>query len=452
MLTRRNKNNNSSLEIALLAIFTLSLLIAAFVTSLRNRIPMSPPMKLDFAAISVSIPQGRQWRSLDEWKYNKVRNNFVLASNIVQDKLVIAFAELTYILAPDITDPVKFLENNISKRHALKIADKGTIARDGIEVYWYYATSESIPGGYYFAAAKLPADRILQIDVFAYRNEALATEIFDTVMKDLSFGKNQTIEDSLNFVKHLKQKKLPALIQNETGRSSTRIYLTNITEPVDTNIQKQNIFDGFVIERFSFDNSSPDKPIQCKSFFMMNDPIGQCDDTRFTSDLTFDTFTWRRKRTTLQGTPILETQTELDSKGLLSFTNIHAEPTPSTKRPGPLTIPEILVDTVATEFLTYQAATVYIDLIFQNGAIVPAQLIKLKPENINANTKDIHIAVNVQLLNRLDNSQNIYFDKNNKIIAKIENAEMTATGHRSDAKGLIDAFPKWTDHINDILK
>ncbi|MBW8035341.1 MAG: hypothetical protein FVQ79_06870 [Planctomycetes bacterium] len=447
-----NNKQRSALELALLVIFAISLLVAAIVSVIRNKIPMSPPIKLDFAAITASVPQGRQWISLNEWRYSKARNNFVLASKIVQNKLVIAFAELTYILAPDITDPVKFLENNISKRPTLKIADKGVTTRDGIEVYWCYATAETIPGGYYFTAAKLPAGRMLQINIFAYRDEALAKKMFDAVMKGLSFEKNQPLEDGLNFVNNLKQKKLPTIILDETGPSMAKVYLVNKTVPIDREVPKKNIFDSFFVERFSFSNDPSKPPLHCKSFFMRNAPDNITSYTLFQSDLSFDTFTWSAKHTTLQGSPIAETLIELDRSGLLSSTNIHAEPTTATIRPGPLAVPEILADMIATQLLNYQAETIYIDLIFANGQMAPAQFSTVKPENLNANTKDIASAVKIQFLGFPDNSLTIYFDKNNKIITKIENIGGMVVGHRSNAKNLINAFPEWTEQIKEFLK
>ena len=447
----KSKNSQiASLELALLVIFAIGLLIAVLITSLQRRIPMSPPIKLDFASITASIPSGRQWVSFDRWKYNKLRNNFVLASTIVQRELTVAFAELTYILTPNTLDPVAHLEKGLNPSSI--IIDKGQITRDGIDVLWYSVAQESIAGGIYIAAARLPADRILQIKIFAYRDELLAKQAFDAVMKGLSFGTNQPLEDSLNFVTHLKQKKLPLLIQNETGRSLARIYLVNRTEPVDVKIEKQNIFDGFVVERFSFSSDPAAQPFQCKGFFMMDDPHGAAADTSFESDLSFDTFTWRARRTTTKGAVAAITQIERDDQGLLSHTNLYAEPSSATLRPGPLAVPEILLDTIATEFLNYRAETIYLDIIFIDGKVVPVKLSKVTPEDVDADIEDIAFAVKMQYLNRLDNSHTLYFDKNNNIVTKLETAEVTIVGHRSNARDLINAFPKWTEHIKDILR
>lgn len=445
-----NNKQSSALEIALLVIFAISLLVAATVTAIRNKIPMSPPIKLELAAITASVPKGRQWASFDEWKYSKAQNGFVLASTVVQKEFTIAFAELTYLLTPNTSDPAEHLNQNLTP--GSKIIHQETINRDGIDILWYRVRQETIAGGIYLAAARLPADRMLQIKIFAYRDEALAKKIFDIIMKNLSFEKNQPIEDGLKFVKHLKEKKLPLLIRNETGPSMVRIYLVNKTEPLDSKIPKQNIFDGFVVERFSFNNDPAKLPLQCKSFFFTNAPNGAAANTFFQSDLSFDTFVWKAKQTTSQGKPVSETQLELDSQGLLSFTDIHAEPIAITIKPSPLAIPEILMDTVATEFLNYHAETLYIDLILSTGRIVPVQLFTIKPENLNAKTKNIDIAVKIQFLNFRNNFQIIYFDKNHGIITKIENAEVMAIGHRSNATALINAFPERTEHIKSTLK
>ncbi|MCK5172251.1 MAG: hypothetical protein KAR47_02600, partial [Planctomycetes bacterium] len=179
MQIKSKNSQTASLELAPLVIFAIGLLIAILITSLQRRIPMSPPIKLDFASITASIPSGRQWVSFDRWKYNKLRNNFVLASTIVQREFTVAFAELTYILTPDTLDPVDHLEKGLTPSSV--IIDKGQITRDGIDVLWYSVAQESIAGGIYIAAARLPADRILQIKIFAYRDELLAKQAFDAV-------------------------------------------------------------------------------------------------------------------------------------------------------------------------------------------------------------------------------------------------------------------------------
>lgn len=445
-----NKKQSSSLEIALLVIFAISLLVAAVVTAIRNKIPMSSPIKLEMAAITASMPKGRQWASFNEWKYSKAQNSFVLASTVVQKEFTIAFAELTYLLTPNTSDPAEHLNENLTP--GSKIIQRQTINQDGIDILWYQVKQETIAGGIYLAAARLPADRMLQIKIFAYRDEALAKKIFNVIMKNLSFEKNQPLEDGLNFVKHLKEKKLPTLIRNETGPSMVRIYLVNKAEPTDSKIPKQNIFDGFVAERFSFNNDPAKLPLQCKSFFFTNVPNGASANTYFQSDLSFDTFIWKAKQTTSQGKPVSETQIELDSQGLLSFTDIHAEPVAATIKPSPLAIPEILMDAVATEFLDYQTETLYVDLILSTGRIVPVQLFTIKSENLNANTKNIDIAVKIQFLSFPDKFQIIYFDKNHGIVTKLENTKVMILGHRSNATALINAFPERIEHIKATLK
>ena len=136
----------------------------------------------------------------------------------------------------------------------------------------------------------------------------------------------------------------------------------------------------------------------------------------------------------------------------MSFTDILAEPTIPPIRPGPLAIPEILLDTVATEFLNFHAETIYIDLIFASGKILPVQLSTIKPENLNAKTKDIELAVKIRFIGFPDNSQTIYFDKNHAIVTKLENVNVMVVGHRSNERNLINAFPEWTDHIKETLK
>jgi len=445
-----NKNQRSALELTLLALFAVSLLTAAAITGIRNTIPMSKPIKLACASITASIPKGRQWVSFNQWRYNKARNNFVLASTIVQKEFTVAFAELTYILTPNTLDPAEHLGDNLTP--GSQVIRQEVIKRDGIDILWCSVRQESIAGGIYLAAAKLDADRMLQIKVFAYRDEALAKKVFNVIMKSISFEKNQPLEDGLNFVNHLKEKKLPALIRNETSASMTRVYLVNKTESIDRKIPKQNIFDGFVIEHFSFNNDPEKLPLQCKSFFLTSAPNGAASDTLFQSDLSFDTFLWTARRTTSQGKLASETQIELEPGGLLSFTDILAEPTIPTLRPGPLAIPEILLDTVATEFLNFTAETIYLDLIFASGKILPVQLSIIKTENLNAKTKDIALAVKIHFLGFTDSSQTIYFDKNHKIVTKIEDVNVMVVGHRSNARNLINAFPEWTDHIKETLK
>jgi len=445
-----NKKQSSALEISLLAIFTISILCATVITSIRNKIPMSLPIKLDLASITASVPQGRQWVSFNEWRYNKAHNNFLLASTIVQQEFKVAFVELVYILTPITLDPAELLDAN--RPPGSELVSSQTINRDGIDIFWHRIRQESIAAGYYVGVARLPADRMLQIKIFAYRDEDLAERMFDAIMKGLSFETNQKLEDGLNFVKHLKEEKLPNLIRDETGSSMSRVYLVNVTEPIDSKVPKKNIFDGFVIEHFSFSNDPATLPIQCKSFFLMNTSSGAAADTTFQSDLSFDTFTWRARRTTLSGSVVSLTQIELDTEGILSYSNLYAEPTNFTVTPGLLTIPEILLDTVATQLLDYPAESVYIDLLFADGRITPVQLTKFTPEDEDVQNNEIKFAVKTQYLNNPDNSQVTYFDKNHEILTKVEKTEMTVVGHRSNARDLINAFPERKEHIKEILK
>lgn len=444
------KNKYTASELALLAIFAVSLVFAGILTAWRNRIPMSEPVILDFAGITVSVPQGGKWLALKRWGYNKKYNNFVLASTIVQDKVHAAFAELTYIFTPETPDPVEYINNHLAS--GADITDEGVILRDGVELFWRQVKPSELNAVVYVAAARLTADRLLHIKVFAYRNVVSAEKVFMSVTKTLRFDRNEQLEQGIQFVRHLKDKQIPQLIRNETGPSMNRIYLINRTEDVEEEIQRQRIFDGFVVEHFKINYRNEYQPVECTSFFLMGDPKGGRADTFFQSDLTFDTFAWKSKRATFDGDVAGIIQIELDKHGILSYINLYAEPERNIVHPGPLAIPEILLDAVATELLDYPGEAVIVDIIFSDGRIIPTRISKITPADLNASLKDIAFAVKVQFLHHVDSLQIIYFDRNRDIIAKLEGAKATVVGYRSSSADLLNAFEEWTEHIEKILK
>ena len=446
------KNKHTASELALLAIFAASLLFAVILTSWRHRIPMSDPIILDFAGITTSVPQGGQWQAHKQWKYNRKYNNFVLASTIVRNEVHAAFVELTYIFTPETLDPVAFIDSHLGS--GTNVTAKGTISQDGIELIWQQVKPSKLNAVLYVVAARLPADRILHIKIFAYRNVVSAEKVFELITKSLRFDRCEQLEQGIQFVRHLKDKEVPRLIRNETGPAMNRIYLVNRTKEVKEKNQGQRIFSGFVVKHFkiNYDSDNKNQPVECTGFLLSSDPEDVVADTFFQSDLTFDTFVWRSRRATFDGNVIGIIQIELDEHGTLSYTNFYAEPEQNITHPGPITVPEILLDAVATELLDYHEEAVIVDTVFTDGRIIPTRLSKIAPDDLNVNLKDIAFAVKVQYLHHVSSRQIIYFDRNRDIIAKIEGTKNPLVGYRSGSADLLNAFGERAEHIKKILK
>ena len=67
-------------KIAFLGLFLVATLIANFLVSMRSVLRYTEPIELEHAGLSIAIPVGKNWQSIQQWKYED--NEFVFVRHV----------------------------------------------------------------------------------------------------------------------------------------------------------------------------------------------------------------------------------------------------------------------------------------------------------------------------------------------------------------------------------
>lgn len=171
-------------KIALLGLFTLSLLTAHFVVGLKSALVLSEPITLSRAGLSLSVPMGNGWQS--EGKWGSLDGVSVLASSFgIGGSEATAWVICRYLPTAETVIPRIRFEQEAA--HAggdiIEISETQT---DMLIIEWAHVRGRKTPLTMFLGTAILPDDGQLDIKVYEITGDTeQAEEVFKRVVESV---------------------------------------------------------------------------------------------------------------------------------------------------------------------------------------------------------------------------------------------------------------------------
>jgi hypothetical protein len=433
----------SVIEVVLLCIFALSLLIGRFVVIQHRKIRLSKPIELEFTGLSVALPTGHGWQEKCEWQYHQRDNDIMLTSRLMVGRQIAAIVQWRYMLAPEKTGIPQQLSNRVVAAGA-EISNTGQINCGNVMMEWAQA---KVPGGIrdvFFGIAELQNGRTIELEVIAPADPDLAQEVFGKVAKILKFTPNDLLEKGAAFVEQIKDAGIRKLLEAEVGSSGERVYLIG-----------DNMYNiaGFSIDVFEDLGADADpagvKAKQALYVLQANEWAGE--DSSFDCDDRFDEFTWQSKysRPNAESTPVVAIEQVKNGPMRVISQAFDKE---KEYWVGRGTIAKILVDPILKVFLDSSISEMVVDIVYSNGIIVPTMVSKADPFLAKAESDNFSYAVRLDFLHGEEQYQIVYFDRDGKIVKKLDQKEHLLPWYRSDKKTLTDRFGNSGGYVEQVFR
>jgi hypothetical protein len=426
----------SPAELVLLGLFILGLFLSYLIVSVRSRIELSEPFKLDFSNFSVSVPTGEGWQGSQGWQY-QTDNYFSLASVFNVAGRVNAVVQCRYFLAAESLSPEQHLEAGIRKAGA-KVLERGQL-RGELEVYWAKVETAELGNIVFFGYGVLPGQRLLEVEAIAFVDPKLAEAAFMAVVESIEVFEDTRQETAERFIEHLRTIGAPELVAAEVGASSRRVYVTAKGEEVE----------GFMVDLIrQLDRGHGGEVTRIQRLhYTSNDMVsGNC---IIEFNDRFDEFIWDSRHSRKGVQSISHVHTTLYKQG-----NMVAKSPGSGKQktswPSRRLLPEALLEPAAKAFLDFSDDEVVFDVIFSRGIVVPARISKMELTEVKGKRGEAAYGVQIDFLHQAERYQQLYFDADKKILGKLERRQIFVMWDRVDIETLEERFPDWRKEVEKV--
>lgn len=414
-------------EVALLVVFAFGLLIAGLIVLHRSGIEMSEGVSLLHSGVSVSIPTGRGWDGSESWVYEGV-NEFRLNSALRVGLDSIATVQCRYMIASERVDGRELLEKDIAAA-GLSVGRSGQISND-VMLEWAELYKEGKYGRFYLGIADLGSGRILVLNVHAPGDSRFANKLFRLVAKSIRFEPNEMISRGEVFVGQMKNEGVIGLARKYGDFASEGVWL------IEDEVGKAR---GFQIESFAEYSDGLDwAKVKAQRTHYVAGTKGDFTQGILDSSDGVDRFIWRRGKRSLRrpGSGVVEL--ELNPDGSMRVSGVG--PVDLTSWPGAGAVPEILLDLVAGSFLGSYSQDLLVDVIFDDGRVVPTVISSLDVSMDTNNSWGASYGVKFEFFGRKKSALLMYFDYNKRLVGKVEEKRDVLIWHRSDRETVTEKF------------
>ena len=423
-------------ELALLGLFVLGLFLSYLVVSVRNRIRLSEPFRLDFANFSVALPVGEGWQLSQGWRY-QTDNYFNLLSVFNISGRVDAVVQCRFFMAAEGLSAERHLEAGIGKED-VKVLESGRLSGQ-LEVYWARVETAELGNVVFLGYGVLPGQRLLEVEAIAFAESGLAEAAFEAVVRSIEVFEDPQQKAAERFIEHLREVGASELVAAEVGASSRRVYVTAKGEEVEgfmvdliERLEREQ--DGFVIRNKRLHYTSNDT--------VSGNCVLECNER-------FDEFVWDSRHSRKGVQSISHVHTTLGREGGMRVKS----PEPGKEIinwPSQRLLPEALLEPAVKAFLDFPEKSVTIDVVFSRGIIVPVRMSKMELTEVKDRRSEAAYGVRIDFLHQAERYQQLYFDAEKKILGKLESRQIFVMWDRVDIKGLDERFPNWRKEVEKV--
>ncbi|MBN1457835.1 MAG: hypothetical protein JW912_08285 [Sedimentisphaerales bacterium] len=438
MNTKAVTNKYSIAEVVLLVTFAFSLLVGYYIVQERQKIRLSPPIKLDYTGVSVSIPSGEGWKNFGSWQFRENDSDYMLSAQMTSRGHVLAIVRWRYILASEKITTYQLLAKRAADGGAEIVKTSQYSVGDAL-IEWAQAT---VPGGLknvFFGIAQLDNGRTLEVDAMAPSDQDLARLIFRRVCNSLKYRPNDLLNKGDNFIANIKNFGTTNLIEKDTGSTWEKVYL------IDGNSGNTK---GYTLETFNKINPSTDNMnIKSDSRKYLSYEGGWIkENTFFKCDNRFDNF--------FMQTQLSSSNTNRPHMTVIDHNSLNGMKVVSQALsedivcwPGDNIVPDILLDSILPAYIDSEYTDMMIDTVRPGGQIVPVLVSKISSEQAKEFDPKAHYAVSLDFLDLNKKHQQILFDQDKNIIKKIDSPREAQIWLRSNRKTLLEKFPNDTENV-----
>lgn len=396
-------DRNAFVHLYLFGLFALGLGLSHFLVQNRSGIRLTGPIRLSGQGLSVSLPTGEGWMTLNEWKYEQ-DNSYTLLGQYAVEPFALAEVRWQYLLAAEPMGAEDILQQQLDRLSM----PYHPIARLSDEIDFVWAMLAP-PEGQEEAAIGLTVlgpGRVLLLQVRAKNQPLMAEEMFRSLALSVQFQTTQAAQTGRQLAESAGQLDTAAarnlaersfLISDVSGRkigySKTR---SSAAEASDLAWKLQLETDFYLRQGRSVEQVRQQLYV---------DPF-------------LDNLDWNCIYQNRQSRQALQYRLERLENGA-----IRQEDSSGASRviwPADVTLPDTLVPMAASLLVESDSEEALVDVLSCCGEVVPTRLKKLPVDQAGAKAEDLHAAVRVDYLHRQDNYDEIYFDAGGQMIGKLE--------------------------------
>lgn len=402
-MERVKPDRNAYVNLYLFGLFAGGLLLSHLVVNARSGIHLSGPIRLTGQGISVALPTGPGWQTLDNWKYER-DNSYTLIGQYTLERYALAEVRWQYLLAAEPLEAEQILEQQLARLQM----PYPSISRlsEPVDFVWTSLYPEEGEGEAAMGLTVLEPGKILLLQVRAQNQPLLAEELFLSLAKSVHYKASGASQAGREFVRAAREtdfssEQLPTeyafLISDVSG---TKIGYS-ITESTGGNGANT----AWKVQMETTQHIRSGRSVEQQKEQLYVDPF-------------LENLDWNCVIQSPRARQAVQYRLERLDSGALRQTD-----SGGSERilwPSAVTIPDALVPQAAALLLERPETEIMVDMVSCRGEVVPARFKKIPVEEAGAKADELHAVVRVEYLHRDDNSEEIYFDENGTIIGKLE--------------------------------
>ncbi len=178
-------------DVVFMAVFAASLLAARFMVTSKHKIVLSEPVKLESASLSVCVPTGSGWQSMDKWAAAGKEGVYILAAAMPGHGTEILL-QWRYIGKAEPAEPQSRLVKRAGELNS-EIIEAGQLTGQTQMQWVQLQPSGSSGGDIFIGCSKLGYGQVLELEVVVLGNPLFAKRIFEKV------GESATVEKGMYY-------------------------------------------------------------------------------------------------------------------------------------------------------------------------------------------------------------------------------------------------------------
>ena len=424
MIEDRNIEKKHSLAaVVLLLIFAGGMLIGLLIVQARQRIYLSEPVGLVNSGLAVRVPEGMGWESTEVWVYEPP-NRFAIVATLRTGVQRVASVRYQYVLAAHGVEPDEYLRAAAAN---MRIARRGRLG-NGVEMEWAQLVALGEVADTVVGFAALPQGRALVLTVRTPGDHLLASRLFGMLVEAIEFETPEAIEAGAGLVARMREEGVARMLQESGGFAEEAAFLIkNFDRPT-----------GFQIGQWRHNPDSRDwGVIKADRVYYEAGTEGGLSRSYFECSEGMDRYIWHTRRGRLAGGGGASI-VELSAEGTLRASG-GALLQDTVYRPV-IAVPEVLMEQAARAFLGGPAKDAIIDIIFDDGRLIPMRVSAADGLQDPDNTWDVQYCVRFEYPGSVNSQTRFYFDGERRLAGRIHGGRRNYVWEFSDRRRLTEVF------------
>lgn len=432
-------------KIFLLALFTLSLLLAYLIVRTKKNIVLGKPVEIPEAGLSVRLPNGNGWQCDDKWKHYEdillLRSVFIPSPGLDTANIV-----CTYRLSSGRGSAHKWLEQYAAHLDAAN-PEYGTQQTETVDLEWVYIQQAQHMANILAATTPLGHGRWLDIEITQMDTEDdLVQKVLEKTAKHIVIKENKLLERGIETVSRLKSMGLERAILQQ---GEPFYYLVK-------NSSQREI--GFLVEMLIESVHTDKVEIQAAGFGYVTKPNRWELASLFKGNSSLEEYTWesetdRNRIIQIKTGPLTfrgqeenirtSTRISVSDGNQISVHMLGAELKEFEARISEAAIPSAVIEAVYNHMVNENIDKIMVDIILNDGQVKPAVIrVKKAPDG---ESQVRHIA-NIEYLGS-NEMEEIHLDNKKQVVKKILRQDGILVLEPASLEDLVRRFPERADYI-----